>query len=208
MLNYVNTIWMKQLLIIFVKNPELGKVKSRLAAKIGKEKALSVYKKLLQRTREVVNGIGADKRVCYSSKIDNNDLWSNTDYQKDVQKGSDLGERMFNAMSEACNQYNKICLIGSDNMEITSDIVLEAFDKLEKYDVVFGPSKDGGYYLVAMRRPLVDLFKDINWSTPSVLKVSLEKAVKNGLSYFLLQELNDIDELDDISGQDMEYLLS
>lgn len=200
---------MKGLLIIFVKNPVHGKVKSRLAAKVGADKALSIYRKLLDRTRQVVSEIPFDKLVCYSNEIDRADIWSNNDFKKDLQKGRDLGQRMYYAIEKASDDlYEKICLIGSDNMEITPEIIIEAYDSLDDADIVLGPSRDGGYYLIGMKQPIVEIFELGNWSTTSVLEETIAIAKSMELTYHLLAELNDIDELEDINDQDQNYLLS
>lgn len=197
------------MLIIFVKNPVEGKVKSRLASSIGTKKAQIVYMKLLARTRDVVHTVPVDKLVCYSDEIDENDLWSEDDFQKDLQKGHDLGVRMYHAIEKASKaNYDEICLIGSDNMEITPDIILEAFNSLKIKDVVIGPSKDGGYYLIGMKKPIKEIFNIRNWGTSSVLDETLSRIKKLNLNYHLLTELNDIDELEDINDKNRDYLLS
>lgn len=200
---------MKELLIIFVKNAVVGKVKSRLAAEIGRERAHAVYGKLLERTKTIVSGIQVDKLVCYSSEIEPYDLWDSDDFQKDLQKGDNLGMRMYNAIEKAYkDHYQKICLIGSDNMEITPGIILEAFKRLDTEDVVIGPSKDGGYYLIAMKIPVKEIFEISAWSTSTVLEETIATAKLKNIKYYLLEELNDVDELDDINNCDRDFLLS
>ena len=84
----------KRLLIIFVKNPELGKCKTRLAATVGDEKALRFYEKMLERTLEVVTPAKANKAIYYSSFIDKNDLWpENEGFTKEIQLNGDLGSK-------------------------------------------------------------------------------------------------------------------
>ena len=200
---------MKRLLIIFVKNPVEGKVKSRLAASIGTGKALAVYLKLMARTRDVVLSVKVDRQVCYSTEIEKYDLWSNDDFDKDLQIGDDLGLKMYHAIEKASKaNYDKICLIGSDNMEITSAIINDAFSILASKESVFGPSKDGGYYLVGLRKPYKELFTDIEWSTAEVLDQTIDKVRALNLTYGLLPELNDIDLLEDIREGDRPYLLN
>ncbi|MCD4731472.1 MAG: DUF2064 domain-containing protein, partial [Bacteroidales bacterium] len=102
------------LLIVFAKNPVLGKVKSRLAESVGFYNSFLVYKELLYKTHEVTKNIDIPKLVCYSDFVDHNDLWENNIYQKSQQKGNDIGIRMRNAFIEAFNLgYKKIVLIGS-----------------------------------------------------------------------------------------------
>jgi rSAM/selenodomain-associated transferase 1 len=200
---------MENLLIIFVKNPELGKVKSRLAESIGDRKALSVYKKLLRRTKEIIMDLGMDKRVCYSEMIDREDLWENSNYQKSSQKGDDLGVRMYNAIKDASkDSYHKICLIGSDIMELTDEIIVKAFNLLDDHDVVLGPSFDGGYYLIGMKSPVKELFLNKKWSTSVVLAETVDEIKKLKLTYAFLPTLNDIDEIENINDWDRDYLLS
>lgn len=200
---------MRDILIVFVKNPEFGKVKSRLAVEIGRRKALSVYKKLLIKTRDTVANIGVEKLVSYSDNIDLNDIWDGIIFSKDIQRGQNLGERMYNAINRASrNKYKKICLIGSDNMEITEKIIYSAYKYLDDYDVVFGPSKDGGYYLIGMKTPIKEVFEDISWSTELVLKESIAIIELMKLNYVLLPELSDIDVLADINDKDKFYLFS
>ena len=84
----------KNLLMIFTRNPELGKVKSRLAADIGEEKALEIYKFLLQHSQKITSPLKVDKQVWYSEEIWDNDIWPNDQFSKHLQQGKDLGERM------------------------------------------------------------------------------------------------------------------
>lgn len=198
----------KELLIIFVKNPVLGKVKSRLAQSIGAGKALSVYMKLQDKLKEDVKDIKLDKEVCYSNEIEDDDIWENDAYRKSLQKGDDLGQRMHNAIQDAFHEsYSKVCLIGSDIYDLSGSIILKAFKLLDKYDVVLGPSHDGGYYLIGMKSPNIRLFQNKKWSTTEVLSDTINDLIKLNFSYALLTELNDIDIIDDIKGESRDYLL-
>ncbi len=200
---------MQNLLIIFVKNPELGKVKSRLAKSIGNEMALSVYKKLLNHTRNVVVDLKMDKCVYYSDYIDYDDLWEVDNFQKSLQRGKDLGERMHQAVVRAFSEgYSKVCIIGSDLLELKQEIVEEAFQKLHGNDVVLGPAQDGGYYLIAINRPQSTLFENKTWGTKTVLAETLADIKERRLSFSMLKLLNDIDEIEDIKETDRGYLLS
>ena len=200
---------MKNLLIIFVKNPVLGKVKSRLAQSIGAEGALSVYKKLLERTRETVVNLDIQKQVSYSDKLDETDLWGNDIFRKAVQKGENLGERMYHAIENGHKQsFQKICLIGSDIFELTEEIIKDAFKLLDHYDIVLGPSEDGGYYLIGMKTPVKKIFENKKWGTNSVLHETIKDIRRIGLKFELLPTLNDIDVLEDIKDVDRDFLLS
>ena len=169
----------KKAIILFTKNPELGMVKTRLAKTLGNEKALEIYKKLLQHTQTIVSNIEVDKFVFYSDKIIENDAWLNGVYYKKIQKGVDLGERMKNAFQELFElNYNSICIIGSDCFELNSPIINQAFQNLKTNEIVIGPTFDGGYYLLGMNKLNFELFENINWSTQTVFEETISK-IKN-----------------------------
>lgn len=187
----------KNLLLIFTRNPELGKVKTRLARSIGDETALNIYTFLLNRTKEVTQNLTCDKAVYYSVKIRKNDIWNSTIYQKKIQRGDDLGIRMKNAFQNSFDTgYEKVMIIGSDLYDLTQNHINEAFDKLDRNDVVIGPAKDGGYYLLGMKKLQPHIFQNKEWGTSSVRKDTLKNLEK--VSVYLLNELNDVDVLEDI----------
>ena len=127
----------KNLLLIFTRNPELGKTKTRLAKTIGDEAALEIYKFLLDHTREVTQNLTCDKAVYYSVKIRENDIWNASVYQKHQQNGDDLGERMYNAFQDAfTNNYEKVLIVGSDLYDLKPHHINNAFEKLNSNDVV------------------------------------------------------------------------
>jgi hypothetical protein len=187
----------KQLIFIFTRNPELGKVKTRLAKTIGNENALEIYCKLLAHTKKVTQNLQVDKAVYYSVKIRDADIWDKETYLKFQQKGADLGERMKNAFQDAFKQgYEKVIVIGSDLYDITQEDIEEAFSKLTNQDAVIGPAQDGGYYLLGLTKIIPELFSNKAWGTDSVLKDSL--ANLKDKKHQLLNEKNDIDIYDDI----------
>lgn len=185
-------------LAIFIKNPELGKAKTRIAKDSSDEIALSIYSKLLNITRTLCNKVKTNRYVFYSQFIDESDEWTTNSFNKKLQGGSNLGEKMSNGFQVLfTEQYNKVLLIGSDCPYITEEIINEAYSSLDKHDFVFGPTYDGGYYLIGMKefRPII--FSNIEWSTEHVLNKSLERAASIGCKYHLLPTLQDIDHLDD-----------
>lgn len=190
-------------LIIFVKNPEKGRVKTRLAEDIGEEQATLIYHKLLLYTREITKGLNADKVVYYSESIDNNDLWDNLSFGKRLQEGADLGERMQNAFAEAFAEgKQRVIIIGSDCLELETYMIKEAYAVLENNDVVLGPARDGGYYLLGMKKFLPTLFDGKEWSTPDLLMDTILDLKKMNARYYLLKTLNDIDTAEDLKGID------
>jgi rSAM/selenodomain-associated transferase 1 len=187
----------KNLLLIFTRNPELGKVKTRLAKTVGDETALEIYKFLLQKTREISLKVTSDTAVYYSVKVRSNDLWDSENYQKHQQVGEDLGIRMLNAFKDSFGAgYKKVVIIGSDLYDLTSENIEKAFTELDDNDVVLGPAKDGGYYLLGMNSLHSKIFKDKNWGTETVRKDTL--ADLKDKKVHLLKELNDIDVFEDI----------
>jgi rSAM/selenodomain-associated transferase 1 len=186
-------------LIVFVKNAELGKVKTRLATEIGAERALEVYQLLLQRTQLTVNAVEADIRVYYSEYIPEVDLWDLSIHTKHLQEGTTLGERLLNSINESFESgYNKIAVIGSDCPKLNSAHIEKAFRELDNVDVVLGPARDGGYYLIALNRMHEYLFMQKSWSSEYLFDQTLDDLIKHGLSWFELPMLSDIDTLEDL----------
>ena len=188
---------MQNALIIFVRNPVLGKVKTRLAAMLGNEEALKIYNRLLQHTHIITQTLPYPKFIFYADYFNENDLWENDSYVKHLQHGDDLGSRMANAFSLLFNEgYQQICIIGSDCIELTDEVLRSAFEQLQHHDAVIGPSLDGGYYLLGMSQPIPGIFENKKWSTAEVLPATLE-TISNNNSLFLLPQLSDIDTAED-----------
>lgn len=186
-------------IIILIKNPELGKAKTRLAKGVGDERALEIYLKLLEHTHAITCVLEADKYLFYSDHVDNNDIWDNTLYRKSIQNGADLGERMRHAFDAVfSNGHKSVLIIGSDCKELTAEIITEAFAELHSADTVVGPTHDGGYYLLGMNKLIPQVFQDKEWSTETVLSSTLSDLEQNGLSNYLLPKLSDIDTIDDL----------
>lgn len=186
-------------LIIFAKNLDKGKVKTRLAQEVGEEQALNVYHKLLIYTKEITKKLNCEKSVYYSDRIDNNDLWDNMIYDKHLQQGQDTGERMQNALADAFAEgKNRVVIIGTDCIDMESYMIKEAFAVLESNDVVIGPSRQGGYYLLGMRKFLPTLFEDKQWGTNDLLMDTILDLKKMNARYYLLKTLQDIDTLEDL----------
>lgn len=196
----------KRAIIIFIKNPELGKVKTRLAKDIGDEAALAIYQELLNITRQATEQVTADKLLFYSSYIDEQDDWLPTSFQKFVQHPStNLGDKMQAAFEQAFSQgYQQVLIVGSDCPELTPALLEQAFDTLIEKDAVVGPSKDGGYYLLGTKKMIKKLFEDKEWSTNSVLNSTINDLKAQNMNYGLLPDLNDVDNYQDL--QEFEYL--
>jgi len=184
-------------LIIFIKNPQLGKVKTRLAVSIGSDAALAVYHKLCQHTRQTVLGVEVERQLYYSDFIDRHDAWKEGQFVKHQQVGSDLGARMNQAFQDSLKQGNRAVIIGSDCPQLTADLLRDAFQALVEHPFVLGPAQDGGYYLLGMREPCPGLFHNMEWSTEKVTEMTLQRIHEQKKSCFLLPILSDIDTIED-----------
>ena len=188
----------KNALIIFTRNPELGKCKTRLAATVGDESALEIYKFLLQHTVDITTPLNVDKFVFYSVKKRDNDLWDDTVFRKMKQHGDDLGIRMQNAFAEVFEMgYSRAIIIGSDMYDMTTSDLQNAFNKLTDSDVIIGPAEDGGYYLLGMKEVQQAVFKNKTWGTDTVLESTLADLKDKKIA--LLDEKNDVDYYEDIA---------
>lgn len=191
----------KKALIIFTRNPELGKVKTRLAKSVGDESALKIYEFLLKHTVEITEKLNVDKYVFYSENIHRDDIWNPDIFRKKMQSGNDLGQRMQNAFSEIFGMgYEKVLIVGSDIYELQQKDIENAYEALQTSPFVIGPAKDGGYYLLGMKELNSEIFQNKNWGTNSVLEDTLND-LKNK-QYILLEEMNDVDYFEDIKNVD------
>ena len=186
-------------LIIFVKNPELGKVKTRLARTIGDEKALYIYKLLVEQTFQITLPVLAEKKLYYSEFVQNMDQFNDLVYEKHIQRGVGLGDKMYNAMKHSFGEWaGKVVLIGSDCFELNSGIIEEAFKALEESDYVLGPAKDGGYYLIGMKELNLEIFQNKEWSAENVFLDTLLDIKNQEKSHYLLPTLSDVDIEEDL----------
>lgn len=191
-------------IVVFAREPLLGKVKSRLANEIGAEEALAVYQAMLARLGQLLT----------HAQIAAWDLWvtSNRSH-KDflsicnktniyLQSGQDLGAKMDDAIRQTLLEQNveSTILIGTDCPALTAAYLDQALLALESgVDVVLGPAEDGGYVLVGMRRPIAAVFEDIPWGTDQVMRRTLETLKAKELTYKLLDTLWDVDRPEDLA---------
>jgi hypothetical protein len=190
-----------QILLVFIKNPRLGYVKTRLAATVGDHEALRIYHLLLEKTRAAALGCAAERWLWYSDEITSNDEWGAADFHKKVQPEGDLGVRMEAAFAAAfAAGAEKVVIVGSDCPELDGTTLNAAFAALDHTDVVLGPTPDGGYYLLGMKRLYPELFHNVAWSTGAVFLQTLEKLYTRGLVHHSLPVLTDIDNEADWAG--------
>ena len=186
----------KELVIVFVKNIKLGKVKTRLAKTIGNQGASEVYNELIQVTEKATENLSVDKRIYFSDAVVET-IWKN-DY-KTVQHGVDLGERMKNAFKKGFEDgYEHIVLIGSDLPDITANHINQGLEALKQNQMTFGPAEDGGYYLIGLSKMHNFVFDNKPWSETNLLEETLSELKENGVTFTTLDILNDIDTYEDL----------
>lgn len=185
------------LLMVFVRNPQLGTVKTRLATTVGDKVALEIYIELMRHSAEVTHKVSADKKVFYSEKIEQHDVWTEMNFSKALQTKGTLGQRMENAFRTAFEKgYKKVLIVGSDLYSLKTSHIEKALHQLDKKEVVIGPAQDGGYYLLGLNKNLPALFCNKSWGTSTVLKETLNDLKLK--SIFLMETLNDIDNFEDL----------
>ncbi len=195
----------KKAVIVFAKYPEEGKVKTRLASTLGDKFAKDFYKVCAEHTfKEILKTNRNDTRhfLFYSEENDRNKIkkWTHSKFLLFPQQGKDLGEKILNAFQSVFkNDVSKSIIIGTDLPDISSDIINDAFELLNESDVVLGPAKDGGYYLLGMKKIIKELFIDLPWSTDRLLKKTLEIIKSQNLKVSILPELSDIDTESDLN---------
>jgi hypothetical protein len=187
-------------LIVFLKYPEHGKIKTRLAADLENDVVYEIYKCFLAdiavttrqvRARTILVHLGPEQAT----------FGDFPDVPCLRQRGDDIGERMFFALKDTFSRgFERCVLIGSDSPDLPRDIINAAFDLLDATDVVLGPSTDGGYYLIGCNAKTIcrSIFADISWSTANVFSETQNRIKKAGLKAALLDQWPDIDNIDDL----------
>lgn len=189
----------KPRLLIMAKRLALGEVKTRLAATIGDRLTLEVYKCLLEHTLALASRSNFDVHVFLTGSGDD-DVFQDFGFRLHEQSAGDLGNRMASAFAKGgLARYDmKTVIIGTDCPDLSLAHLEKALESLDSADVVFGPSQDGGYYLLGMKGRQSMLFQNIPWSTETVLATSVAKLEQANLSFAYLDVLNDIDTLADL----------
>jgi uncharacterized protein len=182
-------------LVVFLREPIPGRVKTRLAASVGADVACDVYRALASHVVDAVRTGPWHTQfwVDVADGVEHVRQWLGTEPL--VQQGDDLGARMRHAVAMASGPC---VVIGTDAPDVDASVIADAFVALEHADVVVGPAYDGGYYLIGLRRPLPALFTDVAWGTERVLQQTLERAVIADVSVHVLSPLRDIDTFDDL----------
>lgn len=188
--------------IVFVKNPVPGQVKTRLIPHLSAEQAASLYQAFLVDWCNALSTIAAAHRVIAYTPLEGLNALQ-TLIGKDLvyipQQGATLGERLIAAAHWACDQdYAKFLFVGSDSPTLPIQYIERALDLLESRDVVIGPSVDGGYYLIGFSKhgaslSIPTIFEEITWSTDVVFRQTLRKIQGVNARLGLLPPWYDVD---------------
>lgn len=183
-------------LIVFLRMPEWGKVKTRLANTLGNDAALSIYQDLMAMTLSTATHSNLPVYLFYDGGLPPLNERNNS-FSYHLQIDGHLGTRIAHALSFVLASHAKVIIVGSDCPDLTPEIIHHGFDLLDDTDIIIGPARDGGYYLLGCKALIASLFEDIPWGTPSVFALTKEKIKQAGLQFQTLVELTDIDTEDD-----------
>ncbi len=188
-------------LSVFAKYWQPGQVKTRLAATVGGATAARIYQHGLQLTLRRFSAL-ADRRSVVVWPPGHDTEWKSllgASWALEFQTPGDLGERMRQFFQQAFERGSqRVVLIGSDSPTLPVDHIHQALAALESHDVVLGPSDDGGYYLIGMKQPLIELFENISWSSPQVWQQTLDAARRYHRRLASLPAWYDVDTVDQL----------
>lgn len=192
----------RDVVLIFARAPVPGRVKTRLAREVGDERAAAIYLGLGRRVVDQLREGPWRTQVCFDPPEEETRVrrWlGEAGLRFRAQGEGGLGERMNEAFGAAFEEgAARVCIVGTDAPGVDEARVAEAFHALDAADAVFGPALDGGYYLLALREPAPELFRDVPWSTGAVLRTSLRRAREAGLRVRTLEPLGDVDRAADL----------
>jgi len=192
---------LKKTLLIFLKYPEPGSVKTRLAKSIGKNKTTGLYKTFAEKILKNIKGVSYESIICFTprDKEQATKRWLGKNIKLLPQKGKDLGERLGAAFQYAFGKGSKyVIAIGTDSPLLNKRTITQSFKELEKHDAVIGPSMDGGYYLIGLSKFYSDVFKRIDWGTNKVFNETIKHLKKLKIKTKIMPKHFDVDKLDDL----------
>ncbi len=188
-------------LLIFIKAPVPGVVKTRLLPDLTPEEAASLYRSMAEDVLEAHSESERYDTIVYFTPEDaRGDIvrWLGEVGEYRCQRGEDLGERMYNAIVETLDRgYSGAAIIGTDCPHLTPGDISKAFDSLSEHEIVIGPSEDGGYYLIGARNASRDLFEGIAWGERDVFSETVIKASESNISFDVLHSTFDVDAFPD-----------
>lgn len=188
-------------LLVVAKQPSPGKTKTRLCPPLNGQQAADLYECFLRDTLDIMRQVPNTQRVIGYLSENGREYFQALAPEMELmgQVGESLGERLANLLSAALtNGAEKAVVMDSDSPTLPPHYLAMAFEQLDRADVVVGPTEDGGYYLIGMKRPIPHLLRDVQMSTPHVLRDTLELAQKSGVSVALLPTWYDVDRQADL----------
>ena len=195
---------MKQALVVFSKTPVIGQVKTRLVPPLTDDQALHLYRALLQDTLVLCSSFATQEVGLFLSLTGEAPASLlppslRSRFALLQQEGADLGERLAHCFATLHGKgFTRIAVVGADAPLMRRDEIVDAFHLLGGYDLILGPTEDGGYFLVATTRPLPEIFEAIDWGTDVVLQQTLDRAQAAGVAFALLPEGRDVDRIQDL----------
>lgn len=189
--------------LLFVKYPAPGRVKTRLAEDIGPKETTKIYKNFVIDILATLRSINATIKIFFTpagaqQQIQN---WLGKEYSYVAQSGGTLGEKMKNAFEYVfAENFSKVIIIGSDSPDLPEDFLGQAFSALDSNDVVIGPADDGGYYLIGFSYDhfLPEVFEAISWSSDRVFEQTVNILKQHQRKVYLLPQWSDVDTLADL----------
>ena len=193
----------RRTLMVFARDPTIGRVKTRLIPGLGATKATQVYRRLLDLTLTAAAESNADRHQLWLDQASTDEQLLRSaealGFERRVQSGDDLGARMHDALTTTLSQAGQAVIIGSDCPEYRPGYLNTAFEALNTRDVVIGPATDGGYVLIGLKHPTIELFRDIAWGGPNVMATTRARLTELGLTWHELETLRDIDVPEDLT---------
>ncbi len=194
----------REIVLVFVRDPAPGRVKTRLASGVGDERAAEIYRRLAERTLHVVRASCGERRgvrlvVDPPGKTGDAARWLGPGLAARPQAQGDLGERMSAAFTEAfADGAERVVVVGTDCPGLLAEDIDAAFDALTSHDAVLGPATDGGYWLLGLAAERPSVFRGIVWSAPDVLERTLEILRSENARFVTLRTQGDVDTPDDL----------
>jgi hypothetical protein len=204
----------RRVLAIFAKQPLPGQVKTRLAKQIGEVAAARLYAKFVETILAVTESVADQRIIAYSPDTESARRWFEASVSTAgdtlwVQPAGDLGARLTACAEFALSEpEHSLVIIGTDSPTLSTETIAEAFRRLEHNDVVLGPARDGGYYLIGLRSACPRLFAGIDWGTDRVLVQTISRVEEQRLSLHLLPLFYDVDTLEDLKHLESELQAS
>lgn len=199
---------MREALVVMAKAPQAGEVKTRLIGAMTAEEARDLYVAFLTDTFSLMEEIMEEREelsliLCYTPEGEE-EAFEDVEREGSLmipQRGAELGERLRNCFADVFGMgHESVVVIGADTPNLPGELLFDAFDVLEEEDgVILGPSTDGGYYLIGMRREHPALFSRIPWSTDAVFAATEARAAEAGIHLIVMPEWYDIDTPEELA---------